>query len=177
MFDCLSGQYLSVGWEVSRRLTLIPTSVHQTPVPRSSDRRSYYFLIARVARVPRERLHHVTDSSVNTGSPRVTEWELTAVTPLSRLFFSPHTPQTFHLNVPPPWPGPLSRPPRVTFTWRPGSSHMCWSGVISNLATGWAENNKTPNSDTFTVHYTHSNSLFLLRMIFSIFLDAPYYFL
>lgn len=86
--ECLSCQCLSVGWDVSQRLALIPSGVHQTPVPRSSDRRSYYFLITLVARVPREMPHHVTDRSINTGSPRVTEWELTAATPLSRLFSS-----------------------------------------------------------------------------------------
>lgn len=89
MCECLSCQCLSVGWDVSQRLALIPGGVHQTPVPRSSDRRSYYFLIALVARVPWERPHHVTDSFVNTASPGVTEWELTAVTPMSRLLSPP----------------------------------------------------------------------------------------
>lgn len=70
---------------MSHKLALIPSDVRQTPVPLSSDRRSYYFLIALVARVPRDRLHHVTDSSVNTASPKVTEWALTTAMPSSRL--------------------------------------------------------------------------------------------
>ncbi|KAK5929589.1 hypothetical protein CgunFtcFv8_010810 [Champsocephalus gunnari] len=71
--ECLSCQCVSVGRDVSRRLALIPSGVRQTPVPRSSDRRSYYFLFALVACVPWERPPHVTDSSVNTASPGVTE--------------------------------------------------------------------------------------------------------
>lgn len=58
---------------MSHKLPSIPSDVRQTPVPLSSDRRSYYFLIALVARVSWDRLHHVTDSSVNTTSLKVTE--------------------------------------------------------------------------------------------------------
>lgn len=123
MRECLSCQYLSVGRYVSRRLALIPSGVHQTSVPRSSDRRSYYFLIALVARVPRERPHHVTDSSVNTASPGVTKWELTSVTPLSRLFSPP--PQTSHLCVSVRHDLIQPQPPHITFTWRPGSRVTC----------------------------------------------------
>ncbi|CAB1455179.1 unnamed protein product [Pleuronectes platessa] len=61
------------GWLQFPAVSIRPLS------PRSSDRRSYYFLIAPVARVPRERPHHVTDSSVNTGSPGVTELLITVL--------------------------------------------------------------------------------------------------
>lgn len=57
-------------------------------VPWSSDRRSYYFLVAPVAGVSRERRHRGADRSVNTADPRLTEWELAAATPLVTPFSS-----------------------------------------------------------------------------------------
>lgn len=171
---CLPCQYLSVGRDVSRRPALIPSGVHQTPVPRSSDRRSYYFLIALVACVPWDRPHHVTDSTVNTASPGVTEWELTAVTPLSRLF-SLLPPLLFRLLI----SGrliavtrPTLNPPHITFTWRPGSEVTC-VGVrlfLTLLHPSAADQEATtPNSLILLSSITFGQTSFSPCDIFNIF--------
>lgn len=65
LWEYVSCQCLSRGQNLSWR----PINSHwclSDFVPASSDRRSYYFLITLVARVPGERFSHVTDSFVNT---------------------------------------------------------------------------------------------------------------
>lgn len=106
---------------MSHRLALIPSDVRQTPVPLSSDRRSYYFLIALVARVSRDRLHRVTDSSVNTAGLKVTEWALTTAMPSSRL--SSHLSPDICLSLSRDLGHP--QPPHITFTWHTRSRVTC----------------------------------------------------
>lgn len=147
------------------------------PVPPSSGRRSYYFPIAPVARVPWERLHHVTDSSVNTDGvrpPRADEWELAAVTPLSRLHHRLlHLPSSLlRLCVSSLWPGLFSNP-HIAFTWHPGLGATC--EVISNPVHPCQQ--LTKNQNPLKYHHLYEAKPFFspsLSVIFSVFFDALY---
>lgn len=158
---------------MSQRLAVIPCGVHQTPVPRSSDRRSYYFLIALVAYVPWETPHHVTDSSVNTALGWLSESSLqrhqrpASLPPPLPLSLSP---DFSSLCVYLSWPGPPSASP-LTSSHYPHltlrvRSHLCWGEFIANLAAPFppADQETTP-----TPKQPYTFVIYDIQHIFNIF--------